>query len=251
MLRTIRTALAFAAALSLFGPTGGIAQNGYPNFGFHSYINSAPSYYAAPTNYGGNSFNTGLSGLNQPTAYNGMTYNTSSSTQAAEQLAQKVKGIWSQTMGRLQSSMPSQYPQQGQASNGMLPPMSKQEMLRVFLEGGEPQSGGMSAPAPSGASSEATSRAYNNYQTAQNEATKARNYSDRVRNYDTTTWSRKDDASRAEYAANNANYAAQRAESAAYNGDSQARNYAGMARDAANRARADANRARYNADTMH
>lgn len=131
---------------------------------------------------------------------------------------------------------------------GLIPPMSKRDMLRIFLEGGTPGSSG--APAPSGNNSAADSTAYSSYQTAENEATKARNAEQRVRYYDTDTWSRKNDAETAEYAANNANYAAQRAENASYNGDSQARNYASMARAAANRARQSANEARYNANTM-
>lgn len=138
--------------------------------------------------------------------------------------------------------------------NGMLPPMSKQEMLRIFLEGGTPESGqnyGAASQASQTASSAKTGNAYSNYQAAVNEATKAHNAAQRVRNYDKETWNRKNDASQAEYAANNADYAAQRAESAAYSGDSQARGYANLARQAANRARNDANLARYNAETMH
>lgn len=149
-------------------------------------------------------------------------------------------------------SAPPAVPQQAQSMNGLgglIPPMSKRDMLRIFLEGGTPSSFG-AAPAPSGNNSAADSTAYSSYQTAENEATKARNSEQRVRYYDTDTWSRKNDAETAEYAANNANYAAQRAENAAYNGDSQARNYASMARAAANRARQSANEARYNANTM-
>ncbi len=251
-------AIVSAAAPSL-AQSGGV-----PNFGFRSYSNSGSRNYNAgiggyPTN---NSFNSGLGGLSQTS--NGMVnntqrspqYNTQRSTQAAENLAREVTSIWSKTpVGRAfdnpQASM-AQYQQSmpGPAS-GLLPPMSKKEMLRIFLEGGSPQSSGIEAPAPSGANSSATSTAYNNYQTAESEASKAYNAAQRVRNYDTSTWSRKNDASQAEYAANNANYAAQRAESAAYSGDSQARGYASRARQAANRARSNANQARYNANTMH
>ncbi len=116
------------------------------------------------------------------------------------------------------------------STNGLLPPMSKQEMLRTFLEGGTPQSTGGYAPAQGTGSSTATSSAYSNYQTAENEATKSYNAAQRVRYYDKDTWHRKNDASQAEYAANNANYAAQRAQSAAYSGDSKSRGYANLAR---------------------
>jgi hypothetical protein len=191
--------------------------------------------------------------------YDGRTYSTQRSSQAANELAHQVSAFWANTpVGRAMA----QQPQQGMAQvrqatsgpaptmNGLLPHMSKQEMLRIFMEGGTPQSSGSYASAPSGGSSAGTSTAYTNYQTAENEATKARNAAQRVRYSDRDTWSRKNDASTAEYAANNANYAAQRAESAAYSGDSQARGYANLAREAANRARGDANQARYNADTM-
>ncbi len=133
---------------------------------------------------------------------------------------------------------------------GLMPNVSRQEMLRIFMEGGTPQTTGNSyAQGPSSNSSANTQNAYNNYQTAENEASKARYAADRAR-YDKDKWNRKNAATQAEYAANNANYAAQRAESAAYTGDSQARSYANLARQAANRARENANRARYNADTM-
>ncbi len=198
---------------------------------------------------------------------NGMTYSTQRSSQAARQLAQDVKSIWSalpvgralnrpqQVMAPVSQSQPRQSAMAGPAPNmnGLLPPMSKPDMLRIFLEGGTPQSDQnyqSGSPVSQTASSAATGTAYNNYKTAENEATKARNAAQRVRYYDKDRWSRKNDASQAEYAANNANYAAQRAQSAAYNGDSQARGYANLARQAANRARQDANQARYNADTM-
>jgi hypothetical protein len=251
------------------------AQTGYPNYGFRSYCNTGRRNYnsgigGCSTN---NSFDSGFSGYTS----NGMAYNTQRSTQAAQQLAHEASAIWnSMPVGRAltQAARESQGTQQGtqQASqgpsymlpganvpqgqqsqqaptmNGLIPPMSRQDMLRIFLEGGTPGSPG--SPAPSGNTSGADSTAYSNYQTAENEASKARNAEQRVRYYDTETWSRKNDASTAEYAANNANYAAQRAESAAYNGDSQARGYASQARAAANRARQSANQARYNANTM-
>lgn len=137
---------------------------------------------------------------------------------------------------------------------GMFPGVSRKEMMRVFMEGGSPQTGGGGwggggASAPAANSSANTSNAYNNYRTAVNEEAKSRNYANTAR-YDGSQWNRKNAASQAEYAANNANYAAQRAESAAYSGDSQARGYANLARQAANRARENANRARYNADTI-
>lgn len=236
-----------------------LAQSaGNTNFGFRSYCSTSPRYYNAgiggrPTN---NSFDSGLSGLSQSSSRR--VQSTQRSTQAAENLARGVSSIWSSTpVGRALNQ-----PQQGMVQaqqwasqpaptmNGLLPPMSKQEMLRIFLEGGTPQAAGSSAPAPGGATSNATRTAYSNYQTAENESRKAYNAAQRVRYSDRDTWSRKNDASQAEYAANNANYAAQRAESAAYSGDSQARSYANLARQAANRARGNANQARYNADTM-
>lgn len=138
----------------------------------------------------------------------------------------------------------------------IFPGVSKQEMMRVFLEGGTPQSsGGYQASAPSsgqssGDNSQARSTAYSNYQTAANEETKSRNWANTA-HYDKDKWRRKDAATRAYYAANNANYAAQRAESAANSsGDSQARGYANSARACANRARYNSNQARYNADTI-
>lgn len=244
------------ALILLIGTTStpSLAQNGYPNFGFRSYCPRSSGGIGGYPNQ--TSFNTGFSGLSETSA--GTYYSTQRSTQAAENLAKEVSSIWTPMMKAL-----TQQPQQAMANakqslsqpaptmNGLLPAMSKQEMLRIFMEGGTPQSPGPSASAPSGQSSAATSTAYSNYQTATNEATKARNAAERVRGYDQDQWSRKNDASQAEYAANNADYAAQRAESAAYNAGSQAQGYANLAREAANRARADANNARYNADTMH
>ena len=252
--------------LSAIGTPCRAQTAGYSNFGFRSYCNSGSRSYNS--GIGGratnNSFNTGLSGLS-PSSSNMQysqvrptyQYNTQRSTAAATELAQQVSSIFSQTAAGKMLSQPQQGMAQAQQSlaqpaptmNGLLPPMSRQEMLRIFLEGGTPQSsGGGFAAAPSGRSSEATSTAYSNYQPAENEASKARNAANRAR-YDKDSWNRKNQASQAEYAANNANYAAQRAESAAYSGDSQARGYANLAREAANRARQDANRARYNADT--
>ncbi len=255
------------AALLLLGTTATSVQAqtaGYPNFGFRSYSNASQRSYNS--GIGGrqtnNSFNTGFSGLSQTShnmQYSRPThqYNTQASDADARQLAQQVTSIWSQTPAGRMMSQPQQGMAQAQQSlaqpaptmNGLLPSVSRQEMLRVFLEGGTPQSGGGGfAPGPSGGSSGGSSTAYSNYQTAQNEANKARNAANRAR-YDKDRWNRKNDASQAEYAANNASYAAQRAESAAYSGDSQARGYASQARQCANRARQDANQARYNADT--
>lgn len=139
----------------------------------------------------------------------------------------------------------------------IFPNLSKQDMLRVFLEGGTPDmpgSGGYQGSASSGQSSanasQARSTAYSNYQTAANEETKSRNCANTA-HYDKDKWNRKNAADRAYYAANNANYAAERAEAAANSsGDSQARGYANSARACANRARYNANQARYNADTI-
>jgi hypothetical protein len=157
------------------------------------------------------------------------------------------------TQGQTATPRGPRSPAPGTALNavqGMFPGVSRQEMMRVFFEGGSPQMGGSmsGASAPSAASSANTSTAYSNYQTARNEETKARNNASKAR-YEKDKWNRKDDANQAEYAANNAEYAAQRAESAAYSGDSQARSYARLARESANRARYYANQARYNANT--
>ncbi len=256
------------------------AQNG-----FRSYCNTGQGNYNAPM--GGtqtyNSFNSGFSSFSQPSH---RTYSTSNSTAAAQRLARNVNAMWSKAspaimaMAQQQAMYQQQeqgmcqgqqggyqmqqggyqnqggYPVQQQAVNpvqqgGLMPSITKREMLRIFLEGGSPQpTGGGYASGPSAASSAATHTAYTNYQTAVNEERKARYAAERARNRNTDQWHRKDDANTAYYAANNANYAAQRAESAAYNGDSQARNYAGLARACANRARGNANQARYNADTM-
>jgi hypothetical protein len=232
-------------ALGMIATPPGHAQAsaGYQNFGFRSYAGGNANYrQAANSGMGGypqnnNSYNTGFSGMSR--SYSGRTYNTSRSSMAAQQLAQRASAIWQNTpVGK---------------PNGIMPQMSKKEMLRIFMEGGTPETPMSSAPAPdnSGRNSEAKSTAYNNYQTAENEARKARNARERTRGYDKDQWHRKNDAEQAQYAANNANYAAQRAEYAGNNGDEQARHYAGLARAAANRAREDANYARYNADTMH
>lgn len=255
------------ATLILLGTTAtpGLAQTaGYPNFGFRSYSNTSQRSYncgmgGRTTN---NSFNSGFSSLSQPSnsmQYSQRThqYNTQVSDAAARKLAQQVTSICSRTPAGMMMSQSQPGMGQGQQSlaqpaptmSGLMPNVSRQEMLRVFLEGGTPQSGGGGfGQAPSGGSSSGSSAAYSNYQTAENEASKARNAANRAR-YDKDQWNRKNDASQAEYAANNANYAAQRAESAAYSGDAQARGYASQARQCANRARHDANQARYNADT--
>lgn len=228
---------------------------GYPNSGFRSYCNGG--YRNTNTGFGTpapqNSFNSGLSGLSRTST--GYGYSTQRSSMAAQQLARQIGNIWSRTPVGRSMMAPEQgtgsVQQSSQGMGGMFPRMTKQEVMRIFFEGGTPQSMGGGAPGPSAGSSQATSTAYSNYQTAENESSKAYNYAQRVRYSDTDTWSRKDDASNAEYAAQNANYAAERAESAAYNGDSEARGYANLARQAANRARSNADQARYNADTMH
>lgn len=135
------------------------------------------------------------------------------------------------------------------AMSAMFPSVSRQEMMRVFLEGGSPQTGSSSFAGAPQSNGSAVSTAYSNYQIASSEETKSRNYANTAR-CNSSQWNRKDAASQAEYAANNANYAAQRAESAAYSGDPKAQSYANLARQCANRARANANRARYNADTI-
>jgi hypothetical protein len=248
-----------ASILAVANSVPCMAQAGYPNFGFRSYCNTG---YRNCNNGGmagyttNNSFNSGLSSMSR--TYNGATYSTQRSTAAAQDLAKEVSTIWSSITGGVfnhpQQSMAQTQQNLSQPAttmNGMLPQVSKQEMLRIFLEGGTPQTSGGYSSEQQGISSSANSTAYSNYQTATNEEIKARNAEQRVRYTDRDQWSRKNDASQAEYAANNANYAAQRAESAAENGDSQARGYANLAREAANRAREDANQARYNADTMH
>lgn len=166
------------------------------------------------------------------------------------------------TQGGVRRSYPVSTPTQAMSQrsynsgSGMFPGVSRQEMLRVFIEGGMPDSsanqgyrGFNPAPSASGKASSNNTNVYYDYQTAENESTKSRNYSNTAR-YDKDKWNRKNAASQAEYAANNAEYAAQRAESASYNGDAQAKSYANLARQAANRARYNANQARYNANTI-
>lgn len=254
-MRKLQPILALLACATIYGAPCHAQYDGYPNFGFRSYANTGRARYnSGMAGYSNNnSFNSGFSGMGQ--TYNGMVYSTSRSTAAVEELAQGVSAIWGNVMGRAAQSQRQSSAQMQQTMSkpaqtyGLLPPMSKQQMLRIFLEGGTPDAPAAAPPSGGANNSAATSTAYSNYQTAQNESTKARNAADRVRGYDKGSWSKKDDAQQAEYAANNAEYAAQRAESAAYNGDSQAQGYARLAREAANRARGYANQARYNANT--
>lgn len=139
------------------------------------------------------------------------------------------------------------------AASGMFPGVSRQEMLRVFIEGGMPDNSanqGYRGYNPAQGNSSNSQSVYYDYQTAENEASKSRNYANTAR-YDKDKWNRKNAASQAEYAANNADYAARRAESKSYNGDAQAKSYANLARQAANRARYNANQARYNANSIN
>lgn len=224
-------------------------------------------------------FNSGFSGLNsnqarsQPAQYYRQApsqahYQSGSTMSSLEQQLNAIdtQSGWARTPVQVASPIPqthsnrSNLPAPGpgagaNAMSGMFPGVSRKEMMRVFIEGGTPQTGngnnafGRRANSAPANSSQNGANAYSNYQTAQNEETKSRNYANTAR-YDKDKWNRKNAASQAEYAANNANYAAQRAESQAYTGDAQARSYANLARQSANRARANADRARYNADTM-
>lgn len=226
------------------------AQNyNSPSFGFRTYSGFG-------TNQASNNFNAGFSGLNptpqrmpQRSTYQPAASNSAPNTMLS--LEQKLNTIdnntgWSRTPVSIAPPRNSL-----NASSAMFPRMTKQEALRIFLEGGTPQTqgGGAGSYGSSSLSGANASTAYSNYQTAVNEEAKARNWANTAR-YDSNKWNRKNAATQAEYAANNANYAAQRAESAAYSGDGQARSYANLARQAANRARDNANRARYNADTI-
>lgn len=218
------------------------------------------------------SFNGGFSGLGaspqyqqQRTSYAAPQTGTSTMAGLEEVLNQVDNSNWNNVpvSGRtgqpgtaaaasMSSTVPKAYAGPSALNNagGMFPKISRQEMVRIFFDGGSAMGVGGGGAAPLSANSTAaTSTAYSNYQTACNEETKSRNYANTAR-YDGSKWNRKNAAEQAEYAANNANYAAQRAESAAYNGDSQARGYANLAREAANRARENANQARYNADTI-
>ena len=234
-------------------------------YGYQPYASSYPSNNV--------SFNGGFSGLNRqaqpmPQSQVPRARRPSANTSTMASLEQKLNAVdtssnWSRVpvSGTPQPQASAQRRPPMQASGaapgpvqGMFPGVSRQEMLRVFLEGGTPQPTGRSGMTakrggPAAGSSANTSTAYSNYQTARNEASKARNEANTAR-YNKDKWVRKNAASRAEYAANNANYAAERAEAAAYSGDSQARSYSGLARQSANEARANANRARYNADTI-
>ncbi len=250
---SILLSAAFTTAEPCFAQFAGYSYGATypPNDARQSSYNAGIGGYAS-----NNSFNSGLSSFSSTA--NSRGYSTQRSTQAAQNLARSVSRAWTNTGIARAASNPQQGMAQAQqwssqpapTMNGLLPQMSKHQMLRVFLEGGTPQAMENRAPTPNAGNSNATSVAYSNYQTAENESRKAYNSAQRVRYSDKDTWSRKNDASHAEYAANNADYAAQRAESAAYNGDSQARGYANLARQAANRARSNANQARYNADTM-
>lgn len=241
------------------------AQNspGYPNFGFRSYASGSTRNYN--TGFGGmaqsNSFNSGFASIsNNANQYAGTAQQYPPTQQVTQYRQTQYRGsrptpptpystaALNQLIGNVKSISQSAHNANG--GQGLLPGVSKQEMLRIFLEGGSPDPGGggfeggfggAGVAGPGSNQSANTSNAYSNYQRAENEANKARNYAERAR-YGSDQWNRKNAASQAEYAANNANYAAERAESAAYSGDSQARHYAGLARQAANRAR-------YNADT--
>ena len=256
------------ALLALIASTEANAQN-YNVQGFTSYT---PGYSGRVNS---THYNGGFSGLNPNRSMPVAKPIGHSSTDMLEQALNSVdnRAAWARTpvSGNVapqnpvytqQNYAPGTWTQQasqapsatrfGKAAQGLFPGVSKQEMMRVFMEGGSPMpSGGGYAPAPTtGVDSSKTSTAYSNYQTAENEARKALYEANNARNRSRDQWSRKNSASAAEYAANNANYAAQRAESAAYSGDGKAQSYANLARQAANRARNSANQARYNADTI-
>ena len=251
--------------------TQGFAQAYYPPSYAH------PAYQNYGSGFGGgvnrSSFNGGFSGLAgqaqmpaQPPYRQSAPHpaNKASVSDLEQKLnAADTSAAWAQTpvSGAPAAQTARQYrlplpptavsARQAGSRQGMFPGISRQQMLRVFLEGGSPNpdGAGTAAGAPSTNSSANASNAYSNYQRATSENTRARNYANTAR-YDQSQWNRKDAASQAEYAASNAEYAAQRAESAAYSGDSQARSYANLAREAANSARYFANQARYNADTI-
>jgi hypothetical protein len=175
---------------------------------------------------------------------------------ATPTLINGVNSSYPYTPARQYAAIPGAGAGPGNPLAGMFPKMTRQDLMRMFLEGGTPQMGGGfggaspggSAGGPSSADlAGKSSTAYSNYQRAENEDAKARDYAERAR-YADSRYSAQEYASSAEYAANNAEYAADRAESAAYSGDSQAKGYASSARNAANRARENANRARYNAE---
>jgi len=169
---------------------------------------------------------------------------------ATPTLINGVNSSYPYTQARQIAAMPGAGTVPANPLAGMFSKMTRQDLMRMFLEGGTPQvGGGFGGGAPSSSADLAgkSSTAYSNYQRAVNEDSKARDYAERAR-YASSRYSAQEYASSAEYAANNAEYAADRAESAAYSGDSQAKGYASSARDAANRARENANRARYNAD---
>lgn len=223
------------------------------NYGYRNY-----SGFGGNTSNG--SFNGGFGGLSPQTQqlpqtrYQAVPSQSNGTSMAA--LEQTLNAIdtrtsWERTPVSVGQSIPAGAPAtMGNTMGGIIPGLSRQEMLRVFLEGGTPQTSDSYGNSPQPANSSAnTSTAYSNYQRAQNEANKARNEANTAR-YNKDKWYRKNAATQAEYAANNAEYAAQRAESAAYSGDSQARSYANLARQAANRARQSAKQARYNADTL-
>ncbi|MBX9685393.1 MAG: hypothetical protein K2X27_01750 [Candidatus Obscuribacterales bacterium] len=239
----------FCLALIFGTAPSGTGQNYKPSGNFRSY---SGGFGSAPA---GSSYNGAFGNLNQisQTQYNPATSNRGGqrnySNPSLEETLNAIDNpaAWYRTPVSAAAASP---PSQNTAISGIMPNVSKKEVLRVFLEGGNPQLNNQTATCPGPAyNSSNSSTAYSAYQTAENEAAKARNQESRAR-YGNDQWNRKNAASQAEYAARNANYAASRAESAAYGGDSKAQSYANLARQAANRARASADRARYNADTI-
>lgn len=236
-------------------PNSGNQNFGNQNFGNQPYVNqnNANQSYGIAGRTANNSFNTGLSGVSKTTkSFTGPMPNHSRSTQAMLQLT-KTLGRAGQAWSHVSVNMApinQALVRPATSMQGILPPMSRKEMLRIFIDGGYPQlnnrtsSTGSTAPSGSDAS-----YVYSNFRTAEKEANLAYDACDRAQYADEGS-DKRYNASEAEYCASNAEYAAQCAESTAFLlGDPQSKDYAYRARDAANRARNSASKARYYADS--
>lgn len=127
-------------------------------------------------------------------------------------------------------------------------PMTKRDLLRVFLEGGSPKSSSSSNDAQKQANNQRKYNSAASYrQTAEDAAMRALGAEERTR-YGNKS-SRMSAASEAYYAASAARGAANSATSAAAGGALNANDAAASARNAADRAQASADRARSNADS--
>lgn len=226
------------------------------NFNNHKVQNFGTQNYGIAGRTANNSFNSGLSSVSRTTKrYTRPLPNHSRSTQAMLQLSGTLKRAsqaWSHVNVNM-APLNQALAQPATGISGILPPMSRKEMMRIFIDGGTPQLNnrtagfGSAPPGPPSTGSDA-SYVYSNFRTAEKEANLASDACDRARYKDESS-DKAYEASEAEYCASNAEYAAQCAESTAFAlGDPQSQDYAYRARSAANRARGSAKSARYYAD---